>query len=219
MDEAEAPKRATYHHGDLRQALIQAGLDLARQGGPDAVGVREATRRVGVAPNAVYRHFEDRDALIAAVCSAAQTEVARAIETQLARVDAALGGAQRARARFHAVGLGYMRFAQTEPGLFRTAFWVSKDLQKAASPDRRSEGGRTPFEWLSEALDELVEAGVLERRHRQNAEFLAWSAVHGLATLLIDGPLRALSEERARDLEHLLVEMVERGLQGGSGVG
>ena len=59
-DAPEPPKRSTYRHGDLRRALIEAGLELARVGGPDAVILREATRRAGVVPNAAYRHFEDR---------------------------------------------------------------------------------------------------------------------------------------------------------------
>ena len=62
--------RATYRHGDLRRALLDAGVELARQGGPDAVVLREATRRAGVAPNAAYRHFANRDDLLAAVRAA-----------------------------------------------------------------------------------------------------------------------------------------------------
>jgi len=213
MDETAGRQRPTYHHGDLRLSLIRAGLELARQYGPDAVTVREVTRQAGVTPNAAYRHFADRDDLLASVCSAAQVEVARAIETQVMQIERSLTGTARARARFHAVGLGYMRFAQAQPGLFRTAFWASRDLKKTASPDRRSEGGKTPFEWLSSALDELVESGALPADRRENAEFLAWSAVHGLATLLIDGPLQALTRERAAHLENLLVSMVDRGLQ------
>lgn len=212
MAEVTSTKRDTYHHGGLRQALIQAGLDLAREGGPDAVSVREATRRVGVAPNAAYRHFQDRDALLAAVCSSAQAEVARAIDAQLATVDPDQDPMTRARLRFRAVGLGYMRFAQRHPGLFRTAFWTSRDLSKARSPERRGAGGHTPFELLSGALDELVETGILAPEERPGAEFLAWSAVHGLATLLIDGPLRRLGEAEARHLEDRLVMMVEQGL-------
>ena len=64
--------RKTYHHGDLRQALVQAGLELARAGGPEAVVLREATRRAGVAPNAAYRHFANREALFGAVRAAAK---------------------------------------------------------------------------------------------------------------------------------------------------
>lgn len=60
--------RSTYRHGDLRRALLDAGIELARSGGPDAVVLREATRRAGVAPNAAYRHFASREALLRPRC-------------------------------------------------------------------------------------------------------------------------------------------------------
>src|SRR5262245_39851171 len=72
------PARSTYRHGDLRRALLKAGVELARDGGPEAVVLREATRRAGVVPNAAYRHFENRQALLQAVRAAALAAVARA---------------------------------------------------------------------------------------------------------------------------------------------
>jgi AcrR family transcriptional regulator len=206
------PKRDTYRHGDLRRALLAAGTDLARGGGPDAVVLREATRRVGVAPSAAYRHFADRRALLDAVCSAAQAALAVAMEEELAKVEREGNPADSARARLRAVGAGYLRFAQAEPGLFRTAFSASDNLQSAASPARAGEGGLTPFQLLAAALDGLVEAGVLPPERRPGAEFLAWSAVHGLAMLLIDGPLRGLDRAQAQDAERRLLDTVERGL-------
>ncbi len=77
------PKRDTYRHGDLRRALLEAGTELARAGGPDAVVLREATRRAGVAPSAAYRHFANRGALLDAVCLAAQAALAEAMEAEL----------------------------------------------------------------------------------------------------------------------------------------
>lgn len=206
------PKRGTYRHGDLRRALVGAGIELARGGGPDAVVLREATRRVGVAPSAAYRHFEDRRALLGAVCSAAQAELAVAIEGELAGLSGDGGSAERARDRLRGVGTGYLRFAQEEPGLFRTAFSASENLSNAASPARAGEGGLTPFQLLGSALDDLVEAGVLPEERRAGAEFLAWSAVHGLAMLLIDGPLRGLDGATAYGVGQRLIDMVERGL-------
>ncbi len=206
------PKRDTYRHGDLRRALVEAGTDLARGGGPDAVVLREATRRAGVAPSAAYRHFADRRALLGAVCSAAQAALAVAMEGELAKVPNRGDPATRARARLRAVGTGYLRFAWAEPGLFRAAFSASEDLRDAASPARAGEGGLTPFQILAAALDGLVEAGVLPRERRPGAEFLAWSAAHGLAMLLIDGPLRGLDPVQARDVGRRLLDMVEQGL-------
>lgn len=204
--------RSTYRHGDLRRALLEAGTELARGGGPDAVVLREATRRAGVVPSAAYRHFADRRALLGAVCSAAQSALAVAMEDELAKVPDGGDPAVHARARLRAVGTGYLRFAQAEPGLFRTAFSASEDLRNAASPARAGEGGLTPFQLLAAALDGLVEAGVLPRDRRPGAEFLAWSAVHGLAMLLIEGPLRGLDDARAQDVGRRLLDMVEQGL-------
>ena len=206
------PRRDTYRHGDLRRALLAAGTELARGGGPEAVVLREATRRTGVAPSAAYRHFADRRALLDAVCSVAQAALAAAMEAELDGLSDGGAPAETARARLRAVGTGYLRFARAEPGLFRTAFSASDNLRGAASPDRAGMGGLTPFQLLGAALDELVEADVLPRERRPGAEFLAWSAVHGLAMLLIDGPLRGFEEAVAQDVGRRLVDMVERGL-------
>src|SRR6266540_2526624 len=185
-------RRGTYRHGDLRHALLEAGIELARRGGPDAVVLREATRWAGVVPNAAYRHFADRLALLRAVSSAAMSALA--------------------------VGTGYLRFAQAEPGLFRTAFSVPEDLEGAADPAKAGHSGLTPFQLLAAALDELVDAGVLPRRRRPGAEFLAWSAVHGLAMLVIDGPLRGLPPRQTEDITHRLLDMVDQGLEEGGGM-
>src|SRR5436305_9833089 len=75
-----AARRANYHHGNLRAALIDAGVELAQAGGPDAVVVREASRRVGVSHNAAYRHFPDRDTLVRAVAERSMGELAGLME-------------------------------------------------------------------------------------------------------------------------------------------
>jgi AcrR family transcriptional regulator len=211
MSEFPPPKRSTYRHGDLRHALIAAGTALARDGGPDAVVLREATRSVGVSPNAAYRHFADRRALLAAVCAAAQSLLAVAIEEELARVPSTADAAGIARARLRAVGTGYVRFARKEPGLFRTAF-VSADLEGANDPVRAGGSGQTPFQLLGSVLDQLVEAGALPPERRPAAEFLAWSSVHGLSMLLVDGPLRALDQKKTHAIVERLLDMVEQGL-------
>src|SRR5438445_13040187 len=110
MSDLPLPKRTTYRHGDLHHALIAAGTELPRTGGPDAVVLREATRRVGVAPNAAYRHFADRQALLQAVCSAALSAMAVAMETELAKLPQGGHLAEVARARLRAIGTGYLRF-------------------------------------------------------------------------------------------------------------
>lgn len=210
---ASAPRtRATYHHGDLRRALLDAGLELAQEGGPDAVVLREATRRVGVSANAAYRHFADRDALLAEVVDRAQARAADVIAAAIAAVPTEDTPAESARARFRAVGIGYLRFAMDEPGLFRTAFGVPTDLSRAGSAASAGECGRTPFQLLSDALDDMLETGALPEEHRPGAELLAWSAVHGLAMLALEGPLRSLPHEMVDELTPRLVRMVDLGL-------
>ncbi|MEQ1736329.1 MAG: TetR/AcrR family transcriptional regulator [Rhodoglobus sp.] len=210
---ADAPQtpRETYHHGDLRQALMAAGLELAVEGGPDAVVLREATRRVGVSPNAAYRHFADREALLAAVCDAAQAQLAAAIEASYRAVAAGEAGAV-ARGHLRAVGTGYVRFALENPGLFRTAFSASSDLDRSATPERAGPGGLTAFQLVNAALDEFVASGIMPKSRRPYAEFVAWSSVHGAAMLLIDGPLRALDRTAANALTQHTIDTIEAGL-------
>lgn len=212
MTGTDLPKRTTYRHGDLRHALLAAGVELARGGGPDAVVLREVTRRSGVAPNAAYRHFADRQALLQAVCAAAQAALADAIEDELAALPAQRDPARAARAHLRAVGSAYLRFAQAEPGLFRTAFSVPGNLESSADPARAGRGGLTPYQLLGDALDELAEAGVLPADRRPGAEFVAWSSVHGLGMLLIDGPLRSLAPEQRAAIATRLLDMVEQGI-------
>lgn len=208
---APAP-RSTYRHGDLRRALLDAGIELARQGGPDAVVLREATRRAGVAPNAAYRHFANRDDLLGAVRAAAVAAVAEAMESELAQVPATGTPTEQAHARVRAVGAGYLRFAHAETGLFRTAFGGRFTVQHNPDPAMGGATGLNPFQHLSAALDDLVTAGALPPERRPGAEYLAWSTVHGMALLSIDGPLRGTPQPVLDALGQRLLDMVERGL-------
>ncbi|HEY8597738.1 MAG TPA: TetR/AcrR family transcriptional regulator [Thermomicrobiales bacterium] len=214
MPDRDTSRRGTYRHGDLRRTLLEVGIALARAGGPDAVVLREATRRAGVVPNAAYRHFADRQALLNAVCSTALSALAIAMEAEIAALPHDSPPLAAARARLRAVGTGYLRFAQAEPGLFRTAFSVPDNLD---GPAGVGTSGLTPFGLLAAALDALVAAGALPPERRPGAEFLAWSAVHGLAMLVIDGPLRGLDRAQIHDLGQRLLDMVEQGLAGGGG--
>jgi AcrR family transcriptional regulator len=204
--------RRTYHHGDLRQALLEAGIALARAGGPEAVVLREATRRASVVPNAAYRHFVSRDALLQEVRAAALSMLALAMEQELIRQRRRKQGKDAARASLRAIGIAYLRFARTEPGLFRTAFGVPGNPETTTQPAMAGKRGLNPFQLLSTALDELVQAGVLPVQQRPDAEYLAWSAVHGLAMLVLEGPLRRLPRAQIRRIEQRLLTMVEQGL-------
>ncbi len=204
--------RSTYRHGDLRRALVAAGTELARAAGPDAVTLREVTRRAGVVPNAAYRHFASRQDLLQAVRAAALSAVAVAMETVGATLSTEQNPASDARARLRAVGLGYLSFARTEPGLFRTAFATPGQPEGVNAAEQAGNSGLNPFQLLGVALDAMVAAGVLPPERRPGAEFLAWSAVHGLAMLVLEGPLSQMDPSRIDALIPRLLEMVENGL-------
>ena len=209
---ATPPTRTTYRHGDLRRALLEAGIDLARHGGPDAIVLREATRRAGVVPNAAYRHFASRQDLLQAVRASALSSLAMAMEAELAAIPADAPPAARARGSLRAVGTGYLKFALAETGLFRTAFSVPDEVEDDTDPAKAGNSGLNPFELLGAALDLWVAAGLLPPERRPGAEYIAWSSVHGLAVLLIDGPLRSHAREQAATLGQRLIDMVEKGL-------
>lgn len=179
----ETVRRTSYHHGDLRTALIDTGLELTRVGGPGALRLREATRRAGVTARAAYRHFADRAALLAAVAARIQDQMAQSMRERMDE-DESDGSADHAVARLRGVGLGYVEFALAEPGWFQVAFFAPDGILR---PDGRVP---PPLELLHEALDVLVSSGSLVPERRAGAEWSCWSTVHGFAELAIHGPLQ-----------------------------
>jgi len=206
------PVRKTFRHGDLRRALLEAGVELARGGGPNAVVLREATRRAGVAPNAAYRHFSSHSDLLQAVRANALSSLAVAMESEIAGIRRIKDRGDLARATLRAVGTGYLRFALAESGLFRTAFTVPDNVEDDIDTAKAGNSGLNPFQLLTSALDLMVEAGVLPKQRRPGAEYLEWSAVHGLAYLIIEGPLSDVSDKEVQSLSERLLKMVENGL-------
>jgi AcrR family transcriptional regulator len=206
--------RETYRHGDLRRALVDAGVALARLGGPEAVVLREVTRRAGVVPNAAYRHFANRDDLVSAVRDAALAMLATAIERALATLDPTdMKRKAFARASLRAVVRGYLAFAASEPGLFRTAFAGGTP---SPGPEDRPPGTplgeANPFELLGRVLDRMVDADLMPPHRRPGAEYLVWSSVHGLAMLVDQAPLSRLDSTTRDDIGERLIRMMERGL-------
>jgi AcrR family transcriptional regulator len=197
--------------GVVREALVAAGLELARKGGPDAVVLRETTRMVGVVPNAAYRHFADRDELLAAVCTEALRELASRMADGIARVRGRHGDPGAAGRRLQAIGTAYLTFARDEPGLFATAFALPQQHTYGAS-DGASSQEDSPLGLLRTALDELVDAGVLDRKRRDGLEYPIWSTVHGLAVLTGQGPLRDLPDASRHRLEAVTFAFIGEGL-------
>ena len=190
---------AAYHHGDLANAVIAAGLRRVKQRGLEAVSGRELAGAAGVAPSAIYRHFADKDQLRAAISQAAREQLARSMVQPATRN---LTKA-RAAARFRAVGAAYIDFALSEPRLYAAAF-------AECAPPRED----NPSAWgiLAEALDDLVTTGAMPKGSRAGAEMVAWSAVHGVATLLLS-PLPATAPSDHKQIVNQVLDGVTRSLQ------
>jgi AcrR family transcriptional regulator len=184
---------STYHHGNLREALVQAAVELGREKGPDGIVIREVARRTGVSHNAAYRHFADRDELLSEVAQVAMAELSEAMLKRIARVRAA-DPVARARERLRVTGQAYVEYALAEPGLFAVAF------------NRAELGDLTgPYQHLSDALDECAAVGFLPAAKREGAELYCWAGVHGFSMLYGTGPLReATKKQRNADLDRML---------------
>jgi AcrR family transcriptional regulator len=171
-----------YHHGNLRAALLDAGLHTARARGPNALQLRDLAASQQVSPSAVYRHFPDLAHLTADVARLAREQLARyLLRAANAQPDHGSPGT-RAIQRFGAIGRAYVDFAVREPNLFDTAFLVT-DAPPSCDDD--------PSAWavLNDALDDLVATGELPAERRADATMIAWSSVHGLAGILARGML------------------------------
>jgi AcrR family transcriptional regulator len=199
---------ASYHHGNLRQALLEHGVALARAGGPDAVVLRDVQRLAGVSNSAAYRHYADRQALLAAVKADVMTQIGAAMAAALDAVPARGPRRDRALARFRATGQAYIDFAMAEPGLFRTAFLPDgTDPTEEAVP-----AARHPFQILRGCIDDLVAAGMLAEDRRDGFDEAAWAAVHGAATLFLDGPLGMTHPDRQQLITGRLLDAIGAGL-------
>ena len=159
-----------YHHGDLRAALLGEGLRLVEEAGAEALSLREVARAAGVSATAVYRHFPDKRALMMAL---AQEGVRR---LGAAQTEAAAGQADAADG-FGAIGRAYVRFALANPGLFRLTF----TYPGLAIGDPMSDAAATLLHdyALGLAAGNEARARIIGVR--------AWSLVHGLAMLMLDG--------------------------------
>ncbi|MEU8529469.1 TetR/AcrR family transcriptional regulator [Streptomyces sp. NPDC048629] len=208
----------SYHHGDLRNALVDAAVDLAADGGPERVVLREAARRVGVSPTAAYRHFDGQGELLGAVKRHAQGALAEAMERAASRAPGSDDPALAAECRLAALVRGYVAFALAEPGLYRAAFctprppcgmgWLAgAGAEPAAEPEVRA------FALLTEALAALAAAGPAPRPAAPDVQAAAWSAVHGLSLLLVDGPLRRLPAGRRDGVVERTLAMLVSGVR------
>lgn len=171
--------RRGYHHGNLREALIKAALQLIAEKGPSGFSFAEAARAAGVSPAAPYRHYRDRDALMADVAS-------RGFEAFEAKLAAAWkGGTPDPFTAFERLGRAYLEFARREPAQFSAMF--ESGLAFTAFPELHSAGDRA-FNVLRDACASLI--ATMPEVKRPPVMMMAlhiWALSHGIASLFARG--------------------------------
>jgi AcrR family transcriptional regulator len=204
-----------YQHGDLRNALIQAGLKLLAEGGVADLSLRAAAELAGVSHAAPYRHFRDKAALVGAIA-----EEGYRLLTRLMRESIAATRSDDVLARLRAAGHGYARFAVEHPAHFRTVFggFVCPDGDHSKLSPTLREAGDEAYRVMREIIEEGVRVGRLRSADPDQLSLASWSMIHGLSMLAIEGQLLMLgvtphdgaSVTRAADV---LSRLLESGLR------
>lgn len=177
-----------YHHGDLRVALIATGLKKLEEVSAQSLSLREIAREIGVSATAIYRHFPDKDSLLSALAAEGLA--------QLAREQKAAGKAG-GKEGFTEMGRAYVRFAMTNPALFRLIF---SSLPAPADPDCASPED-SPGWLLRQSISQLAGPKASDAQ-RKAGVLRAWALVHGLAMLILSGQIAP------KDIDQLINEVV-----------
>jgi AcrR family transcriptional regulator len=168
-------REGAYHHGNLREALIKAARELIKEKGPAGFTFADAARSAGVSPAAPYRHFRDREALLADVAREGFVRFEAMLTTGWAN------GKPEPITAFHNVGRAYLAFARSEPAYYAAMF--ESGLPPDLSPELRAAADRA-FGVLRTAAEQLV--GLLPASKRPPALMMSlhvWSMAHGIASL------------------------------------
>jgi len=201
----------TYQHGDLKEALVQAGLKLLTEGGVESLSLRAAAQLAGVSHAAPYRHFADKDALVAAIAERGFRLLTRSMSDEVARAVRAHAHVD-VRARLRGAGVGYVRFALAHPGYFRVIF--SGLVPDAAVSAELRAAGDEAYAVLRGLIAEGVAHGTLVAADIDELSLAAWSVVHGLGMLAVNGQLKAWGDGAAtvERLATTVVRFLERGI-------
>ena len=196
----QAPEQVgrSYHHGDLRSALVCAAVARVEEVGAEHVSLRAVAAEVGVSPSAAYHHFADKDALLGEVAAQGLQHLVVAVSTQVAAIPA--GSREAARLRSRAAGQADVEFAHSHPQLFRVAF-SPYCLEQPGVPT--TDDGSVPV--LSDLLNDLVTTGGLNASVRDGSEDVFIATLHGLATLTMQG---MIERERVPELLTKIEQMI-----------
>jgi AcrR family transcriptional regulator len=201
---ARSPFRDSYHHGDLEKALIQVGSELLSEEGIEGLSLREVARRAGVSHSAVYRHYADKEALLAAIASRGFIDLAEELATKTRPFSGA------PRTKLYAGSRVYVQFARQHPHLLRVMFG---SLPHAQYPDLQ-QAARKTFDLLVDMIAEGQEQGSLSQGETLKIALTYWSLLHGLSNILTAekipyGLAHGITEE---DLVRQVVDLLFTGI-------
>jgi AcrR family transcriptional regulator len=176
-------RRATYHHGDLQRALVDAAVSIIAEKGAEAFTLREAARRLGVNHRAAYRHFADKAALLAAVAEQGFRGLIEATRAEAATATDPI-------TRLSAAARAYVAFAAAHPAHFRVMF--GPRLNEAADRPRARHAFSTVDALVEEAyrlleaqVREAMAAGLFADDPGPHPVIALWAAIHGIASLVL----------------------------------
>jgi AcrR family transcriptional regulator len=195
-------RRDRYHHGDLSRALVQETLRTIQAQGVEAVTLRAVGQQLGVSRTALYRHFTDKAALLAAVAR----EGFRTLRLELSKAWEEGG---RGREGFAEMGIAYVRFAVAHPSHYRVMFGglVHGDV----TDPELSEEAAGAFQVLVDALVAQQQGGLVRQDDPLQLARFIWALVHGIAMLAIDGRLRHQNAD-PDELTRYAVDRVRTGI-------
>lgn len=203
-EKRKAGPKAGYHHGDLRNAVIDRSLKLLEERGVEALSLRIVARDLGVSQPAPYHHFADRNELLAALAAKGFERLATGLQNIPADSPKLAEGALSEG--IAALMRGYVRFAQHRPHLFRVMF-SRPSAHKYDSPELKKAAGES-FRSLSRQVAALLNAAKIEGDARHAAATI-WSLQHGLASLLLDGGTSAEASEALAHADTIIAESAE----------
>ncbi len=203
----DSQKPKPYHHGDLRHTLIQTGLEMLSEGGAATLDLRKVARRAGVSHAAPYRHFADKQALVASINEEGFRRLAESIQSVLREVPS------DAFAQLQAIGRTYVQFAQKNPWLMREMF-SGLTIEREAFPDLYS-ASKSVYKFYVEVVKLGQEEGKIVDGDPGALASVLWSLLHGVAMLTVENQMRPYTDgpDGVEQVTYLSVKMLYKGLE------
>ncbi len=196
----------SYHHRDLRSALIKAAIELIAEKDVSSLSLREVARRVGVSHTAPYRHFANKQALLAAVAQEGFQGLTNALNSAIEEAP------QHPWRRLEASGVAYVQYAIAHPSHYRVMFGSAGGDKGAVYPCVVA-ASQQAFAILVNIITDGQMQGAIRPGEPKQLAWVAWSLVHGLAMLLIDGQLPLSEPAKIASVAHFTTKILTEGLQ------